>query len=222
MSGRMAWLAQRFHRARRPRCASTDPRWLAVGTQRWVRKDARPRFEFRTPVAGVLSPEGRQVYAARPWVMLPATRTDPAPEWNVRTRRLGESAWIVDESWTGENVETCVDPFDDAEESQLDHPRSWSVAHWDQMPAVWSSSPKASRPRSNHRFVFPCPGMTALARSQVRKISLDLTGPMAFGLRDLEVKIELSSEHASASVLLHHPPTLKSVVAKPRIPLPGA
>ena len=37
------------------------------------------------------------------------------------------------------------------------------------------------------------------------EISLDPTGPMAFGLRDLEVKIELSSEHASASVLLHPP-----------------
>ena len=90
-----------------------------VGTERTVRKDARPSFQLGPTVAGVLTPDGRSVYSTRPWVMLPPSQTEPAPAWNVRVRRLGDTAWIADESWTGDDVETCVDPFDDAEERQL-------------------------------------------------------------------------------------------------------
>src|SRR5690606_16552985 len=51
----------------------------AVGTQRLVRKDARPRFVLGEPATGVLTPAGRTVYSQRPWVMLPPAHTDPPP-----------------------------------------------------------------------------------------------------------------------------------------------
>lgn len=91
----------------------------SVGTQRWVRKDARPRFVRGPEVPGLTTLDGRTVYGRRPWVLLPEARTDPAPEWNVRVRRFGDTDWLVDEWWDSEDVETCVDPFDDAEEPQL-------------------------------------------------------------------------------------------------------
>ena len=69
----------------------------AVGTERLVRKDARPRFQLGSVVPGLVAADGRTVYGERPWVMLPATRTDPPPQWTVRVRRLGDSEWIVDE-----------------------------------------------------------------------------------------------------------------------------
>lgn len=90
-----------------------------VGTPRWVRKDLRPRFQLGPKILGLTTPEGRAVHSVRPWVILPATRADPAPSWSVRVRRFGDSDWIVDESWYSEDIETCVDPFDDAEQSQL-------------------------------------------------------------------------------------------------------
>ncbi|AWT52228.1 hypothetical protein D806_012400 [Mycolicibacterium smegmatis MKD8] len=90
-----------------------------VGAPRWVRKDARPRFEHGPTIQGLTTLEGRTVYSSRPWVILPATRTDPAPEWNVKVRRLGETTWLIDEFWRSEAVDTCVDPFDDDEQRQL-------------------------------------------------------------------------------------------------------
>ena len=50
-----------------------------IGSERQVRKDARPRFEVDEPVCGVRSIDGRPVLATRPWVWLPATRSDPPP-----------------------------------------------------------------------------------------------------------------------------------------------
>ncbi|BBX04652.1 hypothetical protein BST36_27465 [Mycolicibacterium moriokaense] len=96
-------------------------RWQGelVGTHRMVRKDARPHFEVGEPVLGIRSSDGRPVHATRPWVMLPATKSDPPPIWRVRARRLGHTEWITDEAWNAEDVETCVDPFDDSEEPQL-------------------------------------------------------------------------------------------------------
>ncbi|MCV7176153.1 hypothetical protein H7H98_10395 [Mycolicibacterium sphagni] len=91
----------------------------AVGSERQVRKDARPRFEVDEPVRGIRSVDGRPVLAGRPWVLLPATRSDPPPEWRVRTRRFGSTDWIVDDSWYAAEHEATVDPFDDAEKPQL-------------------------------------------------------------------------------------------------------
>lgn len=52
-------------------------------------------------------------------MILPAGGAAPATKWNVRVRRFGETEWIVNETWLGEVAESCVDPFDDAEEPQL-------------------------------------------------------------------------------------------------------
>ncbi|BBZ20876.1 hypothetical protein MGAD_52110 [Mycolicibacterium gadium] len=90
-----------------------------IGTERQVRKDARPRFEVGEPVRGVRSVDGRPVLATRPWVLLPATRSDPPPSWRVRTRRFGSADWIVDDAWDAAEDEAAVEPFDDAEEPQL-------------------------------------------------------------------------------------------------------
>ncbi|KUI27328.1 hypothetical protein [Mycobacterium sp. GA-2829] len=94
---------------------------VRLGSPHPVRKDARPSFVLGSPVGGASAPDGRTVYSTRPWVMLPPSQTDPAPEWVVRVRRLGALEWIVEESWRAEDVETCVDPFDDDENPQLGH-----------------------------------------------------------------------------------------------------
>lgn len=90
-----------------------------VGTERWVRKDARPSFVLGEPLVGVYSTDGRTVYGSRPWVLLPSAQTDPGPSWNVRVRPLGHSEWLINENWDAEDEETYLDPFDDAEEAQL-------------------------------------------------------------------------------------------------------
>lgn len=90
-----------------------------IGTRRWVRKDARPTFDLGHAVVGLLTMDGRTVYASRPWVMLPASTSEPAAEWTVRVRRLGDDTWIASEVWTAEAEVTSVDPFDDDEEYQL-------------------------------------------------------------------------------------------------------
>ena len=95
-----------------------------IGSERQVRKDARPRFEVDEPVCGVRSIDGRPVLARRPWVWLPATRSDPPAAWRVRTRRFGSADWTVDDSWDAAEDEAAVDPFDDSEESQLGSVRS--------------------------------------------------------------------------------------------------
>ncbi|MBB2769116.1 UNVERIFIED_ORG: hypothetical protein GGE11_000011 [Mycolicibacterium obuense] len=92
---------------------------VAIGTPHSVRKDARPSFLLGSPVVGVSALDGRTVYNTRPWVLLPPSQTDPAPEWLVRVRHFGASEWIVEESWRAEDIETCVDPFDDDENPQL-------------------------------------------------------------------------------------------------------
>ncbi|PRC43165.1 hypothetical protein C6A85_000000106755, partial [Mycobacterium sp. ITM-2017-0098] len=90
-----------------------------VGTVRLVRKDARPKFLLDEPTQGLRSADGRDVYGRRPEVRLPASHSDSPPSWRVRTRRLGSSEWIVDDSWDAEDVEVALDPFDDDEEPQL-------------------------------------------------------------------------------------------------------
>jgi hypothetical protein len=90
-----------------------------VGTVRLVRKDARPRFILEDPTPGLRSADGRDVYARRPEVLLPMSRSDIPQYWRVRTRRLGSAELIVDCSWAAEDVEVALDPFDDDEEPQL-------------------------------------------------------------------------------------------------------
>lgn len=90
-----------------------------IGTGRIVRKDARPRFVLGEPVRGIRARDGRTVHSHRPWVVLPATRTEPPPLWRVRTRRIGGTEWIVDDVWLAAEEEAAVDPFDDDEAPQL-------------------------------------------------------------------------------------------------------
>jgi len=59
----------------------------SVGSARCVRKDARPRFQLGHEFPVLRLRMGGRCMARGPWVMLPATRTDPAPEWNVRVRK---------------------------------------------------------------------------------------------------------------------------------------
>lgn len=90
-----------------------------IGSERQVRKDARPRFQVSEPIRGLRSLQGHPVLTTRPWVLLPATRSEPPAQWRVRTRRLGDTDWTVDDSWNAEEDETAVDPFDDAVDAQL-------------------------------------------------------------------------------------------------------
>lgn len=90
-----------------------------LGTPKPVRKDGRPKIELGEPIPGVLSAAGHQVYGARPSVMLPPSALDSSRSWRLRVRRHGTTEWIVDKGWDTQEVETCIDPFDEAETSQL-------------------------------------------------------------------------------------------------------
>lgn len=92
---------------------------VLVGTERVVRKDARPRFLLDDPIPGLRSADGRDVYGERPEVLLPASRSDSPPSWRVRTRRVVSAETIIDDSWDAENVDVGLDPFDGDEEPQL-------------------------------------------------------------------------------------------------------
>ena len=90
-----------------------------IGSERQVRKDARPRFEVDEPVCGVRSVDGRPVLATRPWVWLPATSPILPQRGGCGHGASGCADWIVDDSWNAAEDEAAVDPFDDAEEPQL-------------------------------------------------------------------------------------------------------
>jgi hypothetical protein len=180
---------------------------LPVGTQRWVRKDARPTFHLGPTVTGVLTADGRSVHCSRPWVMLPPSVTDPAPDWDVRVRRAGESEWIANESWAGEGLETCVDPFDDAEEPQLG------------LFEILVTGPLGSAARC---VVFIAEGLDTTFDTLIRVpaaggltpcigeiaaegLSVSPAGAIAFGPRDLEVEVQLSTCEAASTVVLKPP-----------------
>ena len=178
-----------------------------VGTERTVRKDARPRFELGATVAGALTLDGRSVHNTRPWVMLPPSRTEPVTEWNVRARRLGDIAWIADATWTGEDVETCVDPFDDAEEPQLGLFEIMATGPLGSDACCVVFLAEGLEPRFDTLVRVPGPGGLTLCGGEVEAVGLSLSpsGPFAFGPRDLEVKVQLSSPESTAAVLLRPP-----------------
>jgi hypothetical protein len=90
-----------------------------LGGTRSVRRGTAARFQLGERMEGCETLDGRAVYHGRPWIVLPPSRSRNAVAWRIRTRRFGEDAWLVDAEWLAEDVETSVDPFDDAEESQL-------------------------------------------------------------------------------------------------------
>lgn len=178
-----------------------------VGTERWVRKDVRPSFELGPAVAGVLTTDGRSVHNTRPWVMLPPSQSNPAPSWNVRVRRLGESAWIADEFWTSEDVQTCVDPFDDAEGPQLG------------LFEILVTGPLGADARCvvfvvegietnfDTTIRVPVPGGLTPCVAEISAVGVALSpqGPIEFGSRDLEVEVDLGTPEAAASLVLTPP-----------------
>jgi hypothetical protein len=178
-----------------------------VGTPRWVRKDARPSFELGPTVVGMLTPDGRSVHNTRPWVLLPPSLTDPSPDWIVRVRRLGDIEWIAEESWAGEDIQTCVDPFDDAEGPQLG------------LFEIVVTGPLGADARcvvfiaegietSFDTFIrVPVPGGLTPCVGEVAAegFLLSPAGPVEFGPRDLEVKVQLRAQEGAAAVLLKPP-----------------
>lgn len=180
---------------------------VAVGTPRAVRKDARPRFQLGRTVTGLVAADGRTVYSERPWVMLPATRTDPPPEWNVRVRRVGDADWMVDEEWVGEADETCVDPFDEAEERQLGLFEIQVIGPMgaDARCVLFLAEgvhatfePTIRIPES--KGLTPC---TAVVESE--NLAVTPTGSLTLGTRDLDKQIVLSNEVESETVLVRPP-----------------
>lgn len=178
-----------------------------VGTQRWVRKDARPRFERGPVIPGLTTTDGRTVYGARPWVMLPATRTDPAPSWNVRVRRFGESEWLVDERRRSEDVETRVDPFDDADEPQLGFFEILVTGPMgsDARCVVFLAEGIETEFEPSIRVpvgqgLTPC-----VARVTSEGLSVQPSEPVSFGERDLDVTLDVSGEGVSAQLRLKPP-----------------
>lgn len=178
-----------------------------VGTQRLVRKDARPDFHLGSIVPGVHSADGRSVYSTRPWVMLPPSITNPAPEWIVRVRRVGETEWITNASWTGEDVETCVDPFDDAEEAQLglfeifvSGPLGTDarcvIFIAEGLDTAFDTSIRAPAPGG----FTPCVGEVSADRLAVSPV-----GPVVFGPRDLQVEVQLATDAVASTVVLAPP-----------------
>jgi hypothetical protein len=178
-----------------------------VGTERTVRKDARPRFELGATVGGALTPDGRSVHHRRPWVMLPPSRTEPPTEWNVRVRRLGDVAWIADETWAGEDVETCVDPFDDAEEPQLGLFEIMVTGPLGSDARCVVFLAEGLEPSFNTLVRIPTPGGLTRCSGEVEAegLSLSPSGPFEFGPRDLEVKVQLRNPDSTAVVLLRPP-----------------
>lgn len=178
-----------------------------VGSQRSVRKDARPTFELGPTVTGIVTADGRSVHSERPWVMLPPSQTEPGPDWIVRVRRFGDTEWIAEESWTGEDVETCVDPFDDAEGPHLG------------LFEVLVTGPLGSDARC---VVFVAEGLDTTFDTPIRvpihggftpctaQITADgfseaPSDPITFGPRSLDVEIRLATADGVASVLLKPP-----------------
>lgn len=178
-----------------------------VGTERLVRKDARPSFQLGPTVAGVLTSDGRSVHNTRPWVMLPPSHTHPGPLWYVRVRRLGDTAWLFDEAWRGEDVETCVDPFDDAEDPQLglfEIVVNGPIGA-DARCVVFLA--EGLEPSFDTLVRVPVSGGLTPCTGEVAAngFSISPSGPYEFGLRDMEAKLELSNHETTESLLLRPP-----------------
>jgi hypothetical protein len=178
-----------------------------IGTQRSVRKDARPRFELGPTVPGMHTPDGRSVHGTRPRVILPRSHTDPRPEWTVRVRRLGDTEWLIDKSWRGKDVEKCVDPFNEAEKGQLglfeilvSGPLGSDARCVVFVAEDLSTSfdPPIRFPESGG--LTPCIGAIATGA-----IVAAPTGPVAFGHRDLQVDVQLTGADGTEPVVLTPP-----------------
>lgn len=178
-----------------------------VGTPRRVRKDLRPGFLLGEKVTGLTTIDGRTVYGTRPWVLLPPAKSDSPPVWSVRVRRPGDSRWLKDESWRSEDVETCVDPFDDAEDSQL----GWfEIVVTGPMGAdaryvvflaenVQTSFEPAIRMPESEGLT---PGIATIASGELQ---LSCAGAIAFDHRNINANLAIRLNELSADVVLTPP-----------------
>lgn len=191
-----------------------------VGTERWVRKDARPSFQFGPIVPGVTAAGGHAVYSQRPWVMLPPADSDPAPDWQVQARRVGESTWMTKEEWTGEDVQTCVDPFDDAAEPLLGQFEVLVTGPLgaDARCVVYLAEGLQATFEPSIRV--PSDGGMVVCRTALDADGLDIPSPtIVFGPRELERSIQIADGESSVKLLVT-PPHLQIRSGPSGTPLP--
>nr|WP_237421899.1 hypothetical protein [Gordonia sp. SID5947] len=89
------------------------------GPVRGVKSLGSPTFVPGAAIPGLHTPSGLTVFSERPMVDLPPHVGDEPELWRVRTRRVGDPHWLTDEDWESDAEETCLDPFDGAEEALL-------------------------------------------------------------------------------------------------------
>lgn len=192
-----------------------------VGTERWVRKDARPSFQLGPVVQGVTAPDGHVVYSERPWVMLPPADSEPAPDWHVQVRRVGDSTWIAREDWASEDVETCVDPFDDAEEPQLGQFEVLVTGPLGADARCVVFLVEGLQTTFEPSIRVPAEGGLSPCRATVDPGGLVLMGSATsdFGMRDLERPLEVSNGDITCKMLVT-PPHLQIRGGQVGTPLP--
>lgn len=178
-----------------------------IGSERQVRKDARPWLEIGEPVRGIVSIDGRPVYGARPKVLLPPSPLDRAPSWRVRVRRVGETDWNVDRNWDAAEVETSIDPFDSAEDPQLG---SFEIVITGPLGAdtrfVGFVAEGVCAEFDTQIRVPVAGGLTACtAEVQARVLSVTPIGPLAFKITDLEKVAEFASDEVVLPVAVRPP-----------------
>jgi hypothetical protein len=180
---------------------------LLVGTQRWVRKDARPAFRLGPTVSGVLTLDGRLVYSTRPDVILPPSTIDPPQDWNVRVRRVGEIDWIVSETWRGEAVEAGADPFDDAAEAQLGLFEILVTGPLGADARCIAFVAEGLKTSFDTSIRVPMPGGLTPCTGEITADSLTVSPscPITFGPQDLDCEVQLTNHEAAAAVKLTPP-----------------
>ncbi|WP_304106598.1 hypothetical protein [Mycolicibacterium bacteremicum] len=180
---------------------------VAVGTQRLVRKDARPRFILGEPTAGVVTLQGHTVYGERPWVMLPAAHTSPPAEWKVQVRRVGDTDWLVSGTWLGDDEETCVDPFNDAEDAQLGHFEILVTGPMGSDARCVVFLLEGISARFEPAIRTPVAGglSTCTATIEVEGDSEQSNDPIPFGINTIDKQLDVHNETGAVSVLIRPP-----------------
>lgn len=89
------------------------------GPIRGVKSLGTPSLDLGAAIPGLYTPSGLTVFSERPMVDLPPHVGAEPAIWRVRTRRLGDAHWLTDTDWESDAEETCLDPFDGAEDALL-------------------------------------------------------------------------------------------------------
>lgn len=178
-----------------------------VGAQRLVRKDTRPTFELGPTVTGLQAANGRVVHSTRPRVVLPPSRSQPAPDWNVKVRRRGSNEWIANRSCKGEAAETCIDPFGGAEHPQLGHFEILVAGPIGSDVNCVVFVAEGIGTKFDTPIRVPGPGGLApcIGLVTAEAMSASPAGPLSFGPRDLEIVVQLHSHGIDETVILRPP-----------------